>query len=80
MHQKQFVSKQLFSPRLTTVVQAAHGGDGVRVAAVVQPPQDEGGGAVLLPAGLRGAFVRVLQLRIHQGRLSFWITRRIMNV
>ena len=76
MHQKKFDPKQLFSVRLTTVVQAAHGGDGVRVAAFVQPAQDEGRRAVLLPDGLRGALVRVVQLRIHEGRRKDLTDRR----
>ena len=58
----------LSSIALLMLTQAAHGGDGVRVAAVVEPAQDEGRGAVLLPDGIRGALVRVLQLRIHEVR------------
>ena len=45
---------------ISFLTQAAHGGDGVRIAAVVQPAQDEGRGAVLLPDGIRGALVRIL--------------------
>ena len=45
---------------ISFLAQAAHGGDGVRIAAVVQPAQDEGRGAVLLPDGIRGALVRIL--------------------
>ena len=45
---------------ISFLTQAAHGGDGVRFAAVVQSAQDEGRGAVLLPDGIRGALVRIL--------------------
>ena len=59
---------------LKFLTKASYGGDGVRVAAVVQPAQDEGRGAVLLPDGIRGALLRILQLRIHEERYELHLS------
>ena len=64
-----------FQPFKTDIsrLKVAHGRAGVRVPAVVEPPEDGGRWEMRLPAGIRRPLLRVLRLRLHQvSQIYIW--------